>query len=153
MLMRKLTVTYKQFDVVVVPFPFTDSSATKKRPALVISDASAFNKSNNKSVMAMITTASYSPWALDATITDLASAGLKAKSIVRMKLFTLDDVLVVKKIGKLATGDRDRVKESLQQLLNFEIRGIILNLSVRTVGCCYYQLYELPQKRTEHGEG
>ncbi|MGK7952983.1 MAG: type II toxin-antitoxin system PemK/MazF family toxin [Xenococcaceae cyanobacterium] len=110
--------TYKQFDVVVVPFPFTDSSATKKRPALVISDATTFNKSTKKSVMAMITTASHAPWALDISITDLPSAGLKAKSIVRMKLFTLDDALVIKKIGKLATGDRDLVQKSLQQLFN-----------------------------------
>ncbi|MBW4532462.1 MAG: type II toxin-antitoxin system PemK/MazF family toxin [Pleurocapsa minor HA4230-MV1] len=118
--MRKLIVTYKQFEVVVVPFPFTDSSATKKRPALVISDASAFNKSTKKSVMAMITTASHSSWDLDIPITDLKSAGLKAKSIIRMKLFTLDDDLVLKKIGKLATSDRDRVQKSLQQLFNLE---------------------------------
>lgn len=112
--------TYRQYDVVVVPFPFTDSTATKKRPALVISDATAFNKSTKKSVMAMITTASHSPWTLDVPITDLKSSGLKAKSIVRMKLFTLDDALVIKKIGKLATGDRDRVQKSLQQLFNLE---------------------------------
>jgi mRNA interferase MazF len=37
--MRKLIVTYKQYDVVVVPFPFTDRTATKKRPALIISHA------------------------------------------------------------------------------------------------------------------
>ena len=111
--------TYKQFEVVVVPFPFTDSSATKKRPALVISDATKFNKSTKKSVMAMITTASHAPWVLDEPITDLKSAGLKAKSIVRMKLFTLDDALVIKKIGKLATSDRHSVQKSLQQLFNF----------------------------------
>jgi mRNA interferase MazF len=116
--MRKLIVTYKQFEVVVVPFPFTDSSATKKRPALIISDASAFNKSTKKSVMAMITTASHFSWVLDIPITDLKSAGLQANSIVRMKLFTLDDALVIKKIGKLATSDRDRVQKSLQQLFN-----------------------------------
>jgi mRNA interferase MazF len=111
--------TYKQFDVVVVPFPFTNSTATKKRPALVISDVTKFNKSTKKSVMAMITTASHSPWALDVPITDLASAGLKAKSIIRMKLFTLDDALVIKRIGKLATSDRDFLQKSLQQLFNF----------------------------------
>lgn len=116
--MRKLTVTYKQFDVVVVPFPFTDSTATKKRPALVISDAVTFNKSTNKSVLAMITTASHDPWALDVPITDSVSAGLKAKSIVRMKLFTLDDALVIKQIGKLSSKDINLVKKSLQQLLN-----------------------------------
>ena len=111
--------TYKQYDVVVVPFPFTDRTATKKRPALIISDATTFNQPVKKSVMAMITTTSHSPWALDVPIIDLNSAGLKAKSIVRMKLFTLDDVLVIKKIGKLATGDLDRVTKSLQQLFNF----------------------------------
>ena len=90
--------TYKQFEVVVIPFPFTDSSVTKKRPALIISDATTFNKSTKKSVMATISTASHSPWALDVQITDLKSAGLKAKSIIRMKLFTLYNVLIIKKI-------------------------------------------------------
>ena len=111
--------TYKQFDVVIVPFPFTDRAATKKRPALIISDATAFNKFTQKSVMAMITTASHSPWALDVPLKDLKSAGLKAKSIIRMKLFTLDDALVIKKIGKLAIRDRHSVQKSLQQLFNF----------------------------------
>ncbi len=41
--------TYKQFDVVVVPFPFTDKAATKKRPALILSDAASFNQLVNKS--------------------------------------------------------------------------------------------------------
>lgn len=111
--------TYKQFEVVVVPFPFTDRTATKKRPALIISSATTFNQFIDKSVMAMITTATHSSWALDVTITDLKSTGLKANSIIRMKLFTLDDALVIKKIGKLATGDRSRVHSSLQQLFDF----------------------------------
>jgi mRNA interferase MazF len=109
-------VTYKQFDVVVVPFPFTDATASKKRPALIISDASTFNNSIKKSVMAMITTTSHYSWALDVPITDLASAGLKAASIVRMKLFTIDDALVIKKIGKLAKKDELAVQKALQQL-------------------------------------
>ena len=103
-----------------MPFPFTDRTATKKRPALVINNATAFNKSTQKSVMAMITTASHSSWALDVPIMDLKSAGLKAKSIVRMKLFTLDDVLVIKKIGKLAVDDCCNVNKSLQQLFNLK---------------------------------
>ena len=117
-LTRKLSTTYKQFELIVVPFPFTDRTTTKKRPALVISNAVTFNKSTNKSVMAMITTATHSPWALDVSITDGLSAGLKAKSIVRMKLFTLDDALVIKKIGKLSSKDIDRVKKSLRQLFD-----------------------------------
>ncbi len=51
--------TYEQFDVVVVPFPFTDTSGTKKRPALVISDAVTFNTPLRRSVMAMITSTTH----------------------------------------------------------------------------------------------
>jgi mRNA interferase MazF len=109
-------VTYKQFDVVVVPFPFTDTSTTKKRPALVVSDGVVFNRPMRKSVRAMITTTAHSPWILDVPITDLTSAGLKAASVVRMKLFTLDDALVVRRIGKLTEADRTAVLSALQQL-------------------------------------
>ena len=34
---------YKRFEVVRVPFPFTDKEASKNRPALVLSDEFAFN--------------------------------------------------------------------------------------------------------------
>ncbi len=34
--------TYEPFDVVVVLFPFTDSSRTKRRPALVLSQKRGF---------------------------------------------------------------------------------------------------------------
>lgn len=109
--------TYKQFDVVVVPFPFTDTEASKRRPALVLSADQTFNSPVGHSVMAMITTASRSAWALDVEITDLTSAGLKAPSIVRMKLFTLDHALVRKQIGRLSAVDEAAVIESLTSLL------------------------------------
>ena len=51
--MSQPTKIYNQFDVVVVPFPFTDSSTTKRRPALIISEQIAFNTPMQKSVMAI----------------------------------------------------------------------------------------------------
>ncbi len=47
--------TYEPFDVVVVPFPFTDSSRTKRRPALVLSQKTGFGDVIEHSVLAMIT--------------------------------------------------------------------------------------------------
>jgi len=110
-------VTFKAFDVVVVPFPFTDKTTTKRRPALVLSQANSFNKRIAHSVLAMITSASNSDWPLDIEIEDIDSAGLPYASIVRMKLFTLDDQLVIRKAGSLNTKDQIAVTEALYNLL------------------------------------
>lgn len=113
--MMQLMATYKQFDVVVVPFPFTDRTATKKRPALVLS-SELFNSGIRHSVMAMITTASHSAWPLDIAITDLKDAGLKVPSIIRMKLFTIDHALIQKHIGHLSFQDNRSVESALEFL-------------------------------------
>jgi len=110
------TPTYKPFDVVVVPFPCTDSAATKRRPALVLS-TSAFNDRAAHIVLAMITSREHLGWPLDAEIRDLAAAGLIHASIVRMKLFTLDERLVLRRAGTLAAPDRAAVQRSLGLLL------------------------------------
>ena len=108
---------YKPFDVVVVPFPFTDKASVKRRPALVLSSDKTFNIQAEHSVLAMITSAQNSSWPLDANIEDLAAAGLSASSIVRMKLFTLDERLILRKVGELSNADKQTVEASLQQLL------------------------------------
>ena len=108
---------YKRFDVVRVPFPFTDKDASKNRPALVLSDALAFNAPTGHSVMAMITSEAHSGWPLDCVVRNLQAAGLPAPSKVRFKLFTLDDRLVHGKLGQLDEQDAQRVQQALNQLL------------------------------------
>ena len=101
-------------DVVIVPFPFTDRDAAKRRPALVCS-AAAFNRQARHLVLAMITTATHSPWPGDVPIRDLADAGLPAPSVVRWKLFTLDASFVLGRAGALSSRDRTacRAKQPL----------------------------------------
>ncbi|MFY9727906.1 MAG: type II toxin-antitoxin system PemK/MazF family toxin [Bryobacteraceae bacterium] len=102
------------FDVVVVPFPFTDSAAAVKRPALVLSRRS-FNR-HGHTVLAMITDLRNAPWPLDIEI-DASAAGLKMASVVRMKLFTLDNRLLTGKIGRLKPADRSPMMAALTALL------------------------------------
>jgi len=120
--MKKPTMTFKAFDVVVVPFPFTDRATTKRRPALVLSDAANFNKQAGHSVLTMITSAKNSDWPLDVEIKDLDAAGLSSASIVRMKLFTLDDRLIVRRAGKLANQDRMNVTVAVTRLFQFNVK-------------------------------
>ena len=110
-------VSFDAFDVVVVPFPFTDRGEAKRRPALVLSSAAALGDVIGHSVMAMITSAGNTPWPHDVPLTDLAAAGLPAASMVRVKLFTLDHRLVLRKAGTLAPADRQAVKKALRAVM------------------------------------
>lgn len=105
--------TFERYDVVVVPFPFTDRASTIRRPALVLSDPAPFGKATGQCLLAMITRAARSAWPFDVPITDLASAGLSAGGVIRMKLFTLDQSLVLRQIGALGEDDRAAVRAAL----------------------------------------
>lgn len=109
--------SFERYTVVRVPFPFTDRTAAKNRPAVVLSDPVAFNSPAGHSVMAMITSQSNAPWPLDCTLTDFAAAGLPVPSKVRFKLFTLDHRLVRGEIGKLSAADVAAVRARLVSLL------------------------------------
>ena len=110
--------TYKLFDVVVVPFPFTDQNTDKKRPALVLSEY-AFNEATDNCVLAMITSAKNPEWPLDIHISSLQKAGLSSPSKIRMKIFTLDNRLILKKIGGLSSQDQKALQENLKKLMRF----------------------------------
>jgi len=67
----------------------------------------------------MITSEKNPDWPLDTRIGSLKKTGLPAPSKVRMKLFTLDSRLIIKKTGGLASKDQKAVRESLQKLMPF----------------------------------
>lgn len=108
--------TYEAGQLVRVPFPFTDRVAIKHRPALVLSDAGAFNTPSGHLVLAMITSARNAPWPMDCPIEDFETAGLPAPSVVRCKLFTLDARLIRGVLGRLAEADVIRVVQTRDRL-------------------------------------
>ena len=95
----------EHFDAVVVSFPFVDSPKSKSRPALVLS-TSQFNRTNRHTILAMITRATHTRWPSDHVIVDLGAAGLRHSSVVRWKLFTLDNRIIQRRIGALKQEDR-----------------------------------------------
>ena len=108
--------TCEAWDVVTVPFPFTDRATQKRRPALILSKRS-FNR-HGHSLMAMITSARPS-WPGDSLLARVASCGLSSPCIVRLKLFTLDNRLIVRRIGRLSDEDKHRVAAALKAILPF----------------------------------
>jgi mRNA interferase MazF len=103
-------------EIAIVPFPFTDMAVAKPRPALALSSRDA-NDANGGTLFAMITTAGRSHWPSDVPLADGEPAGLSAASLVRLKLFTLDNRLVSRVIGSLSQRDRAAVRKMLKGIM------------------------------------
>ena len=106
---------FDPFDVVIVPFPYADRLAEKRRPALVIS--------NRKLApfgliwVAMITSAENARWSCDVTIDDLTRAGLPAPSVVRTaKIACIEPTRIERSAGRL---DKAAAKAVVQKLRGF----------------------------------
>lgn len=114
------TRTYDLYEIVKIPFPFSDSKTTKVRPALILSSAKQFNAKVGLSIMTMIT--SIKPkqelWPTDILIEDLQLTGLPVPSIIRFKLFTLDHRLILGQLGFLSELDRKTVQKTLKEVLS-----------------------------------
>jgi mRNA interferase MazF len=96
------TTSFNQGDVVLVPFPFTDLSAIKRRPALVLSPDRS-NKVRPDLVVAAITS-QIPPTLGDGEMllsgNQLKETGLPKPSIIKLsKIFTIHQGLIRKKIG------------------------------------------------------
>ena len=110
----RLFVVCDAWDVVVVPFPFTGIPETKRRPAVILSGR-AFNNFGH-SVMCMVTTSGATRWPgdIELPLREARTIGLPKQSIVRtMKIFTLDNRIVLRKIGSLGKNLQDLARRSL----------------------------------------
>lgn len=103
-------------DVVVVPFPFVDVAAEKRRPCVVLSRR-AFNESHGHSIFVMITAAARSHWGSDIAIDEWESSGLPHSCYIRWKVFTLPNNTILRLCGSLGQRNRDLVVLAARSVL------------------------------------
>ena len=111
----------KQGDVILVPFPFTDLTTVKQRPALVLS-ADWFNASREDCVLAAITSQIPSDLRPDEYLLsagDRSAGGLPKPSLIRLgKLFTMSKSLFRKRLGTLPEATTAVVLEQMEQVFH-----------------------------------
>ena len=112
-------VIYKPFDIVKVPFPFTDMQATKHRPALIIS-SKAHITNHHHCVLMMITSAKQSAWIDDTDIINLKTTGLTSPSKIRIKIFSLDIRLITDVLGSLDSETIKLVQKNIAKYLELK---------------------------------
>jgi mRNA interferase MazF len=110
-----MTDRFDPFDVVVVPFPYADRLAEKRRPALVVSNRKLAQ--HGLVWIAMITSAENERWDSDVPIDDLKQAGLPVPSVVRpAKIVCIESARILRRAGRL---DRAAAKAVEQRLRGY----------------------------------
>jgi mRNA interferase MazF len=106
---------FDPFDVVVVPFPYADRLAERRRPALVVSNRKL--AAHDLIWVVMITSAENAPWSSDVPITGLKRAGLPAPSVVRpAKIACIEPARIDRRLGRL---DKTTARAVSQKLRGF----------------------------------
>ncbi|MCW5723333.1 MAG: type II toxin-antitoxin system PemK/MazF family toxin [Maricaulaceae bacterium] len=104
-------------DVVVLPFPYSDRLAEKRRPALVVSAPSLCDRYGLVWV-AMITSAANPRWPCDVPVRDLTAAGLPVASVVRpAKIACIEQARIIRRSGRLIDGDMRKADQALKAFL------------------------------------
>lgn len=104
-------------DIVLVPFPFTSQSASKKRPAVVVSTR-AYNDARPDLILMAVTSQLRASAVLgEVWLHDWKAAGLLKPSAVKPVFATLEQVLVIRRLGVLAPTDRETLRKAITQTL------------------------------------
>ena len=108
---------YNFGDVVLVPFPFTDQSGNKKRPAVIVSSA-AYNAARLDLILTAVASHFRSMASLgEVVVTHWQPAGLLKASVIKPVLATVEKGLVLRKLGRLEPSDLDALRHALRLIV------------------------------------
>ncbi len=108
--------TSKPWDVVKVPFPYTDRPVRQHRPALIVA-AGTIEAAHGLLWVLMITSAQNRSWDDDIVVSDLETAGLPAPSMIRCAKIATIEARDAERIGVLAQAERKKVATHLARIL------------------------------------
>ena len=108
--------SYKRGDIVLLPFPYTDQSGSKRRPALILS-TDAYDGRRMDIIVAPITGNLATRQPDDTPLSDWSAAGLLKPSVVKGILGTVQQTLVVRVLGTLTAADLLKVEHTFANAL------------------------------------
>lgn len=108
---------YKFGDVVLVPFPFTDQTITKQRPAVVISNA-AYHQARLDVILLAVTSQLRPVLGIgEAIVQEWKGAGLLKPSVLKPVITTIEQRLIIKTLGRLQEADRSALERVIATVI------------------------------------
>lgn len=108
---------YQFGDIVLVPFPFTDQSATKQRPGVIVSSP-AYNRVRRDLILMAVTSQVRGSGTFgEVLVQDWQAARLLKPSAIKPVLATLEQALVIKTLGRLSQRDQQALSETIGKII------------------------------------
>jgi mRNA interferase MazF len=108
---------YEFGDVVLIPFPFTDQTTAKKRPAVVVSSTAYHRSRPDLILMAITSRVKPAPSFGEVAVGQWETAGLIKPSVIKPVFTTVEKSLVIRKRGTLHHDDQKALKKAIQTIL------------------------------------
>ncbi|HEX8286279.1 MAG TPA: type II toxin-antitoxin system PemK/MazF family toxin [Pyrinomonadaceae bacterium] len=101
------TTVYNFGDLVLVPFPFTDQTGAKKRPAVVVVSSATYNAARRDIVLMAVTSQVRAAAGIgEVVVSDWQKAGLLKASVIKPVLTTVEKGLILRTLGQLGSADQ-----------------------------------------------
>jgi mRNA interferase MazF len=108
---------YEFGDIVLVPFPFTDQSTAKRRPAVVVSSGAYHRERPDHVILAVTSQARPAAGIGEAAVSKWQEAGLLRPSVFKPIVATIERSLVLRRLGRLEGEDRAALRKVLDEIL------------------------------------
>ena len=105
-------------DIILVPFPFTDLTTAKVRPAVVLSGQRYHATEPDVILGALTSQLSAATGPFDYVLTEWQAAGLRFPSAFKPVLATLEPARVMHRVGRLVDRDRSEIRQRLRAMLD-----------------------------------
>jgi mRNA interferase MazF len=103
--------------IVLVPFPFTDQTASKQRPAVIVSSRGYSVERPDLIMMAVTSQLRPAPALGEVWLRHWQAAGLLKPSVIKPIFATLEQRLVIRRLGELAAEDQDALRLAIGKIL------------------------------------
>ena len=111
------TTSYSFGGIVLVPFPFTDQTGIKKRPAVIVSSA-AYNQARRDLVIMAVTSQLRPSGAFgEVIVSDWQAAGLIKPSVIKPVITTVEQTLVIRRLGQLKREEQEALRKAISKIL------------------------------------
>jgi len=114
----KSGIVFNQGEIIIVPFPFSNLSGVRQRPVLVLSKTDYLKECEDIITCGITSNLKDSRYSLLIDNSNLIEGNIPIKSRIKIdKLFTLEQSIVIKKIGRINKETFDRVRKEFFNLI------------------------------------